>query len=42
MEGEKESVLLSTEEEQLGGGGGINIKKKERGKDLFREMLTPT
>ena len=39
MEGEKESVLLSVGEEQI---GRVYILKKESEEELFREMLIPT
>ena len=38
MQGEKESVLSSVGEEQI--GVGINIKESEE--ELLREMLIPT
>ena len=39
MEGEKESVLLSVAEEQIGRAYTL---KKESEEELFREMLIPT
>ena len=40
MEGERESVLPSVGEEQI--RGSVNIKKREREEELFREKLTRT
>ena len=39
-EGEKESVLPSDGEEQI--GGGAYTLRNESEEELFREMLTPT
>ena len=38
IEGEKESVLPSIGEEQIGRGGGIHIKKRERGGVVKRDV----
>ena len=38
MEGEKQSVLPSIEEEQIGGAYTL---RKDTEEELFREMLTP-
>ena len=40
IEGEKESVLPSVGEEQI--GGRAYTLKNDTEEDLFREMLTPT
>ena len=40
MEGEKESVLPSVGEEEI--GGGACTLRKESEEKLLREMLTPT
>ena len=39
MEGEKESVLLSIGEEQIGGAKKLRNESEE---ESFRKMLTPT
>ena len=39
IEGEKESVLPSVEEERIGGAYTL---RKERKEELFKEMLIPT